>query len=86
MYTLTVDDRGLIVERMQAILKDLDPNGTHMGAVTTSDALQLAMDSPIDVAFLDVEMPGEMNGLHLSVCLAELYHKSRQKSIQYRHF
>ena len=75
MYTLTVDDRGLIVERMQAILKDLDPNGTHMGAVTTSDALQLAMDSPIDVAFLDVEMPGEMNGLTLGQKLKKRFPK-----------
>ena len=75
MYTLTVDDRELIVTSMIAILKQLDPNGMHLGATSAKDALNLAMKSPLDVAFLDVEMPGEMNGLSLGKQLKNRYPK-----------
>ena len=65
MYTLTVDDRELVVTLMLGILRNLDPKGTHLGATDPREALRLAKDSPLDVAFLDVEMPGEINGLDL---------------------
>ena len=42
MYTLTVDDRELIVNQMQGILKRLDPDGSQLGATTGADALRLA--------------------------------------------
>ena len=65
MITLTVDDRELVVTLMLGILRDLDPDGTHLGACSAEEALRLARLHPIDVAFLDVEMPGEMNGITL---------------------
>ena len=65
MITLTVDDRELVVTLMLGILRDLDPDGTHLGACSAEEALRLARSKPIDVAFLDVEMPGEMNGITL---------------------
>ena len=54
MYTLTVDDRELVVTLMLGILRNLDPDGTHLGATDPQEALRLAKDSPLDVAFLDV--------------------------------
>ena len=72
MYTLTVDDRHLIVSMMQTILKRIDPEGTHLGTSHPAEALALAEDTPLDVAFLDVEMPG-MNGIELAQRLQERY-------------
>lgn len=73
MYTLIVDDRELIVKLMLNIMGKLDPGGTHLGANNPGDAIRLAKESPLDVAFLDVEMPGEMNGLALGKRLKEMY-------------
>ena len=75
MYTLIVDDRELIVKLMLNIMGRLDPGGTHLGANNPDDALRLAKASPLDVAFLDVEMPGGMNGLALGKRLKALYPK-----------
>lgn len=75
MYTLTVDDRELVVTLMLEILYRLDPDGTHLGATTPEEALDLADESPLDVAFLDVEMPGKTNGLDLGRRLRRSYPK-----------
>lgn len=72
MFTLTVDDRQLIVTMVQTILGRLDPEGTHLGASKAADALRLAEENPVDVAFLDVEMPG-MNGIELAERLQARY-------------
>lgn len=73
MITLTVDDRELIVTLMQNILRELDPKGTHLGAIHVKDALRLAKQTPLDVAFLDVEMPEEENGIALGKQLKKLH-------------
>ena len=73
MYTITVDDRELIVTQMKGILCRLDPHGTHLGATTGEAALRLAKEQPLDVAFLDVEMPGDMSGLVLARQLKSRY-------------
>ena len=65
MNTLTVDDRELVVTLMLGILRDLDPEGTHLGATSAGDAQRLARETSPEVAFLDVEMPGDMNGISL---------------------
>ena len=65
MHTLTVDDRELVVASMLGILRELDPEGSHLGATNSAEALRLSATSPPDVAFLDVEMPGDMDGLTL---------------------
>ena len=75
MYTLTVDDRELVVTMMLNILKALDPDGVHLGAANPEDALCIAEESPLDVAFLDVEMPGDINGLKLGKLLRARYPK-----------
>ena len=66
MVTLTVDDRELIVTQMRSILQKLDPDGAHFGATTGADALRIAQEQPLDVAFLDVEMPEDLSGLALA--------------------
>ena len=72
MYTLTVDDRQLLVTLVQTILKKIDPSGNHMGAVHPQEALEIAQSNPVDVAFLDVEMP-DMNGIELARKLQDRY-------------
>ena len=72
MYTLTVDDRKLVVSRMLNILQELDPNGTHLGTTDPYEGLRLSQEYPIDAAFLDVEMPGTMNGLELGKRLKDM--------------
>ncbi|MGX8697133.1 MAG: LytR/AlgR family response regulator transcription factor, partial [Prevotella sp.] len=73
MNTITVDDRELVVSLMLSILRKIDPDGTHLGACSSKEALRLAQENPLDVAFLDVEMPGEMNGLSLGKKLKSRY-------------
>ncbi len=75
MYTLTVDDRELTVKLLLSILQKVDPKGTHIGATCPEDALAQIGDVPLDVAFLDVEMPGEINGLDLGRRLRRIFPK-----------
>ena len=75
MYTLTVDDRELTVKLLLSILRKLDPKGTHIGATSPEEALRQIKDRQVDVAFLDVEMPGEVNGLDLGRRLRQIYPK-----------
>lgn len=72
MVTLTVDDRQLIVASVNTILQRLDPEGVHLGAYSGEEALQMALDSPLDAAFLDVQMPG-IDGIALARRLQERY-------------
>ena len=65
MYTICVDDRQLIVDSMLRILSRVDPEGNHRGTTEPQQALEMAREEPVDVAFLDMEMPG-MNGLTLA--------------------
>ena len=75
MYTLTVDDRELTVKLLLSILRKLDPKGTHIGATSPEEALRQIKARQVDVAFLDVEMPGEVNGLDLGRRLRQIYPK-----------
>ncbi len=63
--TLTVDDRQLAVNAMVGTLKEIDPEGNHVGLIFPEEAISYLRDHPVDVAFLDVEMP-KMNGLTLA--------------------
>ena len=65
MNTLTVDDRQLAVNAMVGMLKEIDPEGNHVGLISPDEAVSYLRDHPVDVAFLDVEMP-RMNGLVLA--------------------
>ena len=41
MYTLTVDDRELVVTLMLGILRNLDPDGIHLGATLATTRMTL---------------------------------------------
>ena len=75
MYTLTVDDRKLVVEAMLSILKEIDPSGTHTGSTDPDEAIKMSENEPLDIAFLDIEMPGSINGLSLGKKLKERFPK-----------
>ena len=68
MRTIVVDDRQLAVNALVGSLKMLDPEGSHAGLISPEEALSYAKVHPLDVAFLDVEMPS-MSGIDLANAL-----------------
>ncbi len=71
MKTMIVDDRQLAVNAMLQTMKEIDPEGSHAGLISSHEAVAFAKDHPLDVAFLDIEMP-DMNGLLLAKVLKEI--------------
>lgn len=72
MRAIIVDDEQLMLKRfvrLSAELADLQIVGRFTSA---QEALQFAKQQPIELAFLDVEMP-EMDGIALAQKLRELY-------------
>lgn len=65
MRTLVVDDSRLAAAAMARIIERIDPQGECLQSLSASDALSKCKDGGIDVAFLDIEMPG-VNGLDLA--------------------
>lgn len=71
MNTITIDDKQLAVNAMIQNMKELDPEGNHVGLISPLEALSYARAHHIDVAFLDIEMP-EMNGLEMAEALKKI--------------
>lgn len=71
MRTLTIDDRQLAVNALVSTMKEIDPDGVHVGLISVSEAIAFVRDHHTDVVFLDVEMP-EKNGLIVAQELKEL--------------
>ena len=71
MFIIGVDDRKPILVMLQKILGNIDPEGEHR---FYTDPLQMLdeLDKPIEVAFLDVEMPG-MDGIELAKRITARY-------------
>ena len=65
MRTISVDDRRLVVDMMLRILDQVDEGGEHLGTTDADEALAMTAEKPVDVAFLDIEMP-LMGGLDLA--------------------
>lgn len=65
MNTLIVDDRQLAVNAMKKIMEKIDAEGMHIGVNSTEEALRILKDQRVDIAFLDIEMPG-INGMDLA--------------------
>lgn len=71
MYTLTIDDKQLAVNALCRILRQIDPQGEHIGFTSAKKALDwLNAGHSADVVFLDIEMP-EMSGLALAKRIRE---------------
>lgn len=74
MRVLVVDDEKLLLARMVSLLgKILSPADAVGGFSTVEDALDWAKAAPVDVAFLDIELAGEVNGVALAAQLQALY-------------
>lgn len=71
MNTITIDDRQLAVNAMVQNMKEIDPEGNHVGLISPAEALSYARAHHIDVAFLDIEMP-DMNGLEMAEALRKI--------------
>ncbi len=64
MYIIGVDDRSSIVVMLEKMLQKIDPDGEHRFYTDPLKVIE-ELDKPIEIAFLDVEMP-EMNGIELA--------------------
>ena len=72
MNILIVDDEPLAVQSLRLEAGKVFSADAHFDtAGTARQALQLARVKPVDIAFLDIEMP-EMNGLELAQALKEI--------------
>ncbi len=72
MNLISVDDEPLVLSVTTAMCRSILPEGSEINGFTrASDALSYAAANPVDVALLDIDMPG-MNGLMLAARLKEL--------------
>lgn len=70
MNILIVDDEAPARGELRYILQSLTPEATLQEAVDGMEALDKVEEEPIDVVFLDVNMPG-MDGLSVAAAIAE---------------
>ena len=71
MYIIGVDDRKSVVTMLKRMLEKIDPAGEHRFYTDPLKVLD-ELDKPIDVAFLDVEIPG-MEGTELAKRIVKRY-------------
>ena len=71
MFIIGVDDRKSIVVMLEKMLAKIDPDGEHRFYTDANQALQ-DLDKPVEVAFLDVEMP-HLNGIELAKKITARY-------------
>lgn len=65
MNILCVDDERKAVELLKELCKEIDCNNEIYGFTNPEEGLELAKNTPIDIALLDVDMPG-MSGIELA--------------------
>lgn len=71
MTILIVDDEPIILEGEMETARACAPGAQVLGSADPARALELARTAPVDVAILDIEMPG-MNGIELAQRLKRL--------------
>lgn len=71
MRILIVDDEWMVREETAEVVHRVRPKAEIRQAANYIEALELARTEQIDIALLDIEMPG-MNGLELSQKLKEI--------------
>ena len=72
MLILLVDDEQLQLMRLENEVKKVFPSGSNILSYSSSSkALKENKDNKIDIAFLDIEMPG-MNGIELAKALKKI--------------
>ncbi len=70
MRSLIVDDSMLAAASLAKVVEQADPKGSCRVVNSAAEALDVCETDPIDVAFLDIEMPG-VNGLVLAQRMRE---------------
>lgn len=71
MRILVVDDGQLAINSLIRTLCLVAPDCDYISAMTTDDALTWLRQSPVDAAFLNLEMPG-MDGLGLAKTIRQI--------------
>ena len=73
MTVLIVDDEQLAVQSLvREAVQVFPPETAFLTAFFGAQALELAASGPVDIAFLDIEMP-DMDGLELTLRLKQLH-------------
>lgn len=57
MHVLIVDDHPLFIKGVQALLEEIDPDVTTIGAQCVEDALDIATRTHTDLVMLDLKLP-----------------------------
>ena len=68
MKVLLVDDENLQLKRLHESVKYVLPTAEFLTFTNPKSALDAAKKAQIDIAFLDIEMPG-LNGIQLAKAL-----------------
>ena len=66
MRAICVDDEQLILNMIVTMCRDLPQLTEVQGFSDVNEALRWIENNPIDIAFLDIDMP-EMNGINLAM-------------------
>ena len=64
MYIIGVDDNSKTISMLEKMLSNIDPEGEHRFYSNPMTVLE-DLSMPVEVAFLDVEMPG-LNGIEVA--------------------
>lgn len=72
MHVMAVDDERPVLSTLEKAIRLAVPECSLAAFTTVVDALAHARETPPDIAFLDVEMPG-MDGLALAQALKEIH-------------
>lgn len=72
MHVLAVDDEPAMLELLEDAIREAIPDCTLGSFTTGAQALEHAENNQVDVAFLDIKLPG-MTGLELAKRLKDIY-------------
>lgn len=72
MNILAVDDERPLLNQLENAIREAIPDCKLAGFTTSTGALEYAASTQVDIAFLDIKMPG-MTGLELAKRLKDIY-------------